>query len=173
MRTLRSRLAAFDLYLLAPIALGLLLFTPLLARGVPNTADGMLHLYRLALWSDAWTQGVFWPRWHTALYQGFGYPLFNFYAPLLYILGGLLNFVLPSPEAALKGVLLLACIGYPLGMYLWMRDLFARVAAVVAAAVSAYGAALLSFWQTGLGLAPIGDQCPMCEAPTLTLRFTG
>lgn len=134
MRTLRSRLAAFDLYLLAPIALGLLLFTPLLARGVPNTADGMLHLYRLALWSDAWTQGVFWPRWHTALYQGFGYPLFNFYAPLLYILGGLLNFVLPSPEAALKGVLLLACIGYPLGMYLWMRDLFARVAAVVAAA---------------------------------------
>lgn len=42
------------------------------------------------------------------------------------------------------------------------------IAAVVAAAVSTYGAALLSFWQTGLGLAPTGDECPMCEAPTLT-----
>ncbi len=140
MRRLRTRLAAFDLYLLAPLALGLLLFSPLPARGVPNTADGMLHLYRAALWSDAWAQGVFWPRWHTALYQGFGYPLFNFYAPMLYVLSGALNFVLPSAEAALKGVLLLACIAYPLGMYLWMRDIFGRLAAVVAAAAYAFAA---------------------------------
>ncbi len=140
MRTPRSRPAAFDLYLLVPVALGLLLYSPLLARGVPNTADGMLHLYRLALWSDAWAQGVFWPRWHTALYQGYGYPLFNFYAPLLYILGGLLSFALPSPEAALKGVLLLACIAYPLGMYLWARDVLSRAAAVLAAAAYAFAA---------------------------------
>lgn len=140
MRALRSRPAAFDLYLLAPIALGLLLFSPLLARGVPNTADGMLHLHRLALWSDAWAQGVFWPRWDTALYQGYGYPLFNFYAPLLYILGGLFNFVLPSAEAALKGVLLLTCLAYPLGMYVWARDLFGRLAAVVAAAAFTFAA---------------------------------
>ncbi len=140
MRALRSRLVAFDLYALVPIALGLLLFSPLLARGVPNTADGMLHLYRLALWSDAWAQGVFWPRWHTALYQGYGYPLFNFYAPLLYIVGGLLSFALPSPEAALKGVLLIACIAYPLGMYLWARDILSRAAAVVAAAAYTFAA---------------------------------
>jgi hypothetical protein len=140
MPRLRSRLAAFDLYLLAPIALGLLIFAPLLTRGVPNTADGMLHLYRLALWSDAWAQGDFWPRWHTALYQGFGYPLFNFYAPLLYVVGGLFSFVLPSAEAALKAVLLLACIAYPLGMYLWVRDIFSRMAAVVAAAAFTFAA---------------------------------
>ncbi len=140
MRKLRSRLATFDLYLLVPVALGLLLFSPLLVRGVPNTADGMLHLYRLALWSDAWAQGLFWPRWHTALYQGYGYPLFNFYAPLLYILGGLFSFVLPSAQESLKAVLLLACLAYPLGMYLWARDILARVAAVVAAAAFTFAA---------------------------------
>jgi len=55
---------------------------PLLLPGLPNTADGLLHLYRTALWRWAWDDGVFWPCWHTLLYRGYGYPLFNFYASL-------------------------------------------------------------------------------------------
>ncbi len=127
-----------DVTLIVPLLLGALLFSPLWARGLPNTADGMLHLYRSALWFDAWQQGVFWPRWHTALYFGYGYPLFNFYAPLLYAAGALLNLVLPSTEAALKCLLLLVCIGYPLGMYLWARDVIGKLPAAVAAAAFAF-----------------------------------
>lgn len=120
--------------------LGALLFSPFWARGIPNTADGMLHLYRSALWLDAWREGVLWPRWHTALYFGYGYPLFNFYAPLLYVASSVLGLLLPSAEAALKGVLLLICIGYPLGMYLWARDVIGRLPAVVAAAAFTFAA---------------------------------
>lgn len=39
---------------------------------------------------------------------------------------------------------------------------------LVAVAAAAYSSALLGFWKKGLELAPLGDDCPMCEAPTLT-----
>lgn len=125
------------MYLLAPLAMGVLIFSPLWTQGIPNTADGMLHLFRTALWSDAWSQGDFWPRWHSALYGGLGYPLFNFYAPLLYILGGIFALVMPV-TTAFKTVLLLASLAYPVGMYLWVRDSFSRLAAVTAAAAFAF-----------------------------------
>jgi hypothetical protein len=38
----------------------------------------------------------------------------------------------------------------------------------IAALAATYNAALLDFWGRGLALAPTGDACPMCEAPTLT-----
>jgi energy-coupling factor transporter ATP-binding protein EcfA2 len=40
-------------------------------------------------------------------------------------------------------------------------------AAAIASMASSYAAAVLEFWQKGLELAPSGDTCPMCEAPTL------
>lgn len=44
-------------------------------------------------------------------------------------------------------------------------DCVASLAGVTAAR---YSAALLGFWQQGLSLAPVGTDCPMCEASTLT-----
>ena len=38
----------------------------------------------------------------------------------------------------------------------------------IAALAATYSAALLDFWGKGLALAPAGEACPMCEAPTLT-----
>lgn len=39
---------------------------------------------------------------------------------------------------------------------------------VVAAAAATYSTILLQFWETGLNLVPQGNECPMCEEPTLT-----
>ncbi len=134
-RPLMERFKRFgDPYILVCLALGVFLAHPLLAPGLPNTADGMLHLVRSVLWRWAWDEGVGWPRWHTLLYQGYGYPLFNFYAPLLYATTALGSYLLPSILAAFKVVLLLACVGYAWGMYLWSRDLLGPQGAVVAAA---------------------------------------
>jgi hypothetical protein len=127
-----------DPYLLVPLLIGVLLCAPLLARGIPNTADGLLHLYRVAAWNDAWADGVWYPRWHTALYQGYGFPLFNFYAPLLYVVTGLFSLLLPTAEAALKATLVLASVAYPLGMYLWARDVLGKAPALVASAAFAF-----------------------------------
>jgi wobble nucleotide-excising tRNase len=42
------------------------------------------------------------------------------------------------------------------------------IADVVAAMAAAYSTGLLELWKKGLELSPTGDQCPMCEADTLT-----
>lgn len=50
-----------------------------------------------------------------------------------------------------------------------LGELAKSVAAAVAATASTYATELLAFWEIGLKLAPESEQCPMCEAPTLTV----
>ncbi len=51
------------------------------------THDGEFHLLRLFLLDHSLRAGLWYPRWLPDLFMGFGYPLFNFYAPLTYYLG--------------------------------------------------------------------------------------
>jgi energy-coupling factor transporter ATP-binding protein EcfA2 len=44
----------------------------------------------------------------------------------------------------------------------------AQAVATAVAGAAAYAAERLALWEKGLGIAPAGDQCPMCEADTLT-----
>jgi energy-coupling factor transporter ATP-binding protein EcfA2 len=44
-----------------------------------------------------------------------------------------------------------------------------RVSELAGAMASTYGVLLLGFWKQGLELAPSGEECPMCEAPTLAV----
>ena len=127
-----------DPYALVTVLLGVLLFSPLFASGIPNTPDGFLHLYRSALWRWANNAGVWWPRWDTTLYHGWGYPLFNFYAPLWYIITSLSSHLLPSVLLAYKLTLLIACIAYPAGMYFWAKGPLGRIGALVAATAYAF-----------------------------------
>ena len=135
-----SRRARPDGYLLVAVGLGIVLCQPLLAPGLPRAPDAALHYYRAVLWRAAWDQGVFWPRWDTLLYQGYGYPLFNFYAPLLYLASVLASYAAGSVEAGLKVALAVACLAYAAGMYLWARDILGPHGAIVAAAAYAFAA---------------------------------
>ena len=49
-----------------------------------------------------------------------------------------------------------------------LRQLDDLVSAFAGLTAARYSAALLGFWQQGLALPASGDQCPMCEAPTLS-----
>ncbi len=138
MKTFPNSLRRFDPYAVVAVLLGVLLFSPLFAPGVPAAPDGLLHLYRSALWRWAADAGVWWPRWDTTLYHGWGYPLFNFYAPLWYIVTFVISHLLPSVLVAHKATLLIACIAYPVGMYFWAKDPLGRVGALAAAAAYAF-----------------------------------
>ncbi len=127
-------LAKIDPFIPTCILLSLLLVEPLFSPGLPNTADGLLHFFRSALWRWSWDEGIFWPRWHTMLYYGYGYPLFNFYAPLLYIVTSLFSYLSPSLLTAFKAALFLASLNYSLGMYFWARDIIGKEGAIVASA---------------------------------------
>lgn len=98
---------------------------PLFTQGFPKTHDASVHLIRLHLLDEQVRLGNFFPRWLPTLMTGFGYPLFNFYAPVIYYaaealhLGGL---ALPYAISALMAALVIAA-GW--GMYFLAADLYA------------------------------------------------
>lgn len=126
----------FDLGLLLALALALLAAGPFLARpGLPRDTDAELHVFRAAEMSACWEAGVVYPRWAPDFYYGYGYPIFNYYAPLTYHLSSLFALA-PGVDivAGVKAVFVLGATLGSLGTYLLVRDLLDAEAGVVAAA---------------------------------------
>lgn len=118
--------------------LTLFAFYPLLQPGLPNTADGALHLYRTVELDQCWQDGVYYPRWAPDLFLGYGYPIFNFYAPLLYYLAEALHVLGLSFVGAIKAIQVGAFLLYGLGMYVFAREIMGRKPALLAAAAYVY-----------------------------------
>jgi hypothetical protein len=131
-------LAKIDPGLGVACLLTLFAFYPLLQPGLPNTADGALHLYRTVELDQCWQDGVYYPRWAPDLFLGYGYPIFNFYAPLLYYLAEVLHVLGLSFQGAIKAIQVGAFLLYGLGMYVFAREIVGRKPALLAAAAHAY-----------------------------------
>src|SRR5258708_11735567 len=80
---------------------------PLLPPGIPSTADGPLHLIRGVEFDTVLRTGVLYPRWAPDLAYGYGYPLFNFYAPLFYYLTEIPHLLRAGFELALQLIIFL------------------------------------------------------------------
>jgi hypothetical protein len=139
-----KRVAGSDYLILALSALPAML-PMLLNAGLPNTADGVLHLYRTFELDRAWRDGVLYPRIAPDFAYGYGYPIFNYYAPLFYFFSQALHVVGISLEWAMKAAILITFFLYPLGMYLFARRWLSRGAAL--AAVVAYLYAPYRFYE--------------------------
>ncbi|MDT8304356.1 MAG: hypothetical protein RRC07_00355, partial [Anaerolineae bacterium] len=116
----------------------LLALQPLLAGHLPWRADGLLHVYRLVELERAVRHGELFPRWLPDLGYGFGFPLFNYYAPLSYYLLLALRALGLPLIAALQAGYALALLALCFGVYLWARALFGEVAGLVAGFAAAY-----------------------------------
>jgi hypothetical protein len=83
---LRQRLTSHNLYLLATLLVACLAAYPLLAEpGLLNTrggGDSPFLLQRLHQLETALRDGHFPVRWMPDANYGYGYPFYNFYAPL-------------------------------------------------------------------------------------------
>jgi hypothetical protein len=127
----------------AVVALLLPALQPLLFGHMPRGADGLLHMHRLAQLERAVQGGLLYPRWLPDMAFGFGFPLFNYYAPLsYYLLLPLLAIGIPV-EAAMQAGYVMALLAIAGGIYLWTRDLFGREAGMVAAVAAVYGPYIL------------------------------
>ncbi|MDY6877802.1 MAG: hypothetical protein SWK90_16595 [Chloroflexota bacterium] len=118
------------------LVLGLVAVAPFLTRpGLPRQTDAELHVYRAAELGHALRAGACYPRWAPNFYYGYGYPIFNYYAPLTYYLANLFD-LLPGVDivGGVKAVFVLGLLVASLGTYLLGRELFGPVAGVVAAA---------------------------------------
>jgi len=106
------------------------IFRPSLPRGT----DVELHVIRNAEWAYAIRAGDPYPRWASDFYFGYGYPIFNYYAPLTYLLGNV--FSLAIPEAAVSGIkLVMIATFFAAGIGMWgaAREKLGSAAGMIAA----------------------------------------
>lgn len=129
----------FDYGLLVALLLPLFAVMPLLLyRGLPNTADGPVHLMRQVQLNEAWAEGNLYPRWGTDLAFGHGMPIFSYAPPSLYYLTQVFHLVGLPLDEAMKSVLVLDFLLYSVAMFLFVRRIFGTSPALLAAAVYVY-----------------------------------
>lgn len=140
MTRLRQILARMDKGFWVVLAICLLAVWPFLSRAsLPQGTDAELHIFRLHELSYLVRNGVFFPRWAPNFYHGYGYPIFNYYAPLTYYLGLVVD-LMPRLDAVsgVKAVFVLGLLLGGVGMYGFVRDNWGRRAGFVATAVYIY-----------------------------------
>jgi hypothetical protein len=96
------------------------------------------HIVRLFLFDQGIKQGQLYPRWVDGLGFGYGYPLFNFYPPMIYFVSEIFHLLGFSFIWSIK---LLVISGYfiaALGIYLLIKELLNKSAAYVGAVLYTY-----------------------------------
>lgn len=118
-----TALAALTFLVVAP---------PLLTSRMPYDHD-LVHLFRMVYAEDALREGIWSWRWMPSMARGFGYPVFNYYAPAAVYLSVAWKAVAGSFAVAksLTGLSLLV-FGW-VAMWLWVRSRWSAEAAAPAA----------------------------------------
>lgn len=111
---------------------------PLLNNKFFSAHDSEHHLIRLIELDRSIKDGEYYPRWLPDLAYGYGYPLFNYYPPLVYYLAEVLHLAGLDFSESLKGIYILGFIGSGLTIYLLAREFFDKNASLVAAVAYVY-----------------------------------
>ncbi len=111
---------------------------PLIAKGLPNTHDGVGHLFRLLDFDLAFRSGDFYPRLAPHLALDYGYATFTFYAPATLYLGEAFRFFGLGYIASLKSLFAVSLLFSALGMYLLGREIYGWRGGLVAALAYVY-----------------------------------
>ncbi|MBN1993510.1 MAG: glycosyltransferase family 39 protein [Anaerolineae bacterium] len=136
---LKLKIVIWDYGLLLALLLPFFAVMPLLIHaGLPNTADGPVHLMRQVQLNQAWQQGHFYPRWGADLAFGHGMPIFSYAPPALYQLTQIFHLSGLPLDESMKAVIIFDFLLYSLGIFLFARRLYGPAPALLAAAVYVY-----------------------------------
>ena len=131
-----SRLLTAALPFLFVLLLAWLFIGPLWSQpGLPNSADGTLHLHRSAAVTRSWAAGVLWPRWFLDVYQGLGAPTFHYYSPLFYLAVAPLHLLGLPLDLCAKLVITFFFLLSGLATWAWLRRLMGSTAGLAGAAL--------------------------------------
>ena len=114
---------------------------PLLRPGLPDAANKFVHLLRVVQLDLLIRDGYLLPRWAPDIGYGWGFPVFNYYAPLSYYVLELFHVLGLSLDNGLKLFLMIAAAAYAVGGYLWARTIMPAGPALVAATANLYAPA--------------------------------
>ncbi|MBI3959136.1 MAG: hypothetical protein HY328_10025, partial [Chloroflexi bacterium] len=146
MPRLRSAWPFLTILLLSTLLIGPLWEIP----GLPNSADGPLHLHRSAAMARAFAAGLFWPRWFPEVYATLGAPTFHYYSPLFYWLTAALRSGGLALDAAAKTVLSLLFLLSALAAYAWLRGVLSLSKGRLLASLPALIGAILFLTQPSI-----------------------
>lgn len=93
---------------------------------------------RVIAMSTALRDGMFPVRWVDILGYGYGYPIFNFYAPLAYYAGGSLHLLGIPPVAATKIMFGIGMLAAGLSMYLLAKEFWGELGGLLSALLYLY-----------------------------------
>lgn len=121
------------------LALSLFAWAPLLTPAYFfNAHDARHSVFFLVEFDQTFRDGYWWPRWSPDFAFGYGYPLFNMYAPLAFYAAEIVHLLGFGFTTSIKIMYVLATIGAGLGMYGLVKRLFGPAAGVLAAIVYMY-----------------------------------
>jgi len=148
---LRSFSSKFDWGMVLAALLPLIAILPTFnGDQLVNTADGVFHVHRIFAMTTLMQSGDLYPRWIPYFHLGYGYPVFNFYAPLATWLGGLLGLVGISAPLAFSLIVALGWMLGSAGVYALARRWLPIPAALVGAVLWSYApSAFQGVWNIG------------------------
>jgi len=118
---------------LSILVLSFVVWKPLVSPGYFSMHDDQ-QIVRLAQLDKSLSFGQFPVRWVEDLGFGYGYPLFNFYPPLVYYLGEVFHLGLgASFITSVKLVWLVALVGSGIAMYFLAKEFFGELGGLVSA----------------------------------------
>lgn len=127
------------------LLIGVIAAWPFLVNpGLPAANDAELHIFRIAEMGYSLQAGNPYPRWAANFYYGYGYPIFNYYAPLTYHLGNWVT--LFQPHRAVAGAKILfvgAALLGTVGAYLLGREFGGQGGGLLGAAAFAFAPYIL------------------------------
>jgi hypothetical protein len=147
-----QRFSKFDWGIIAALLLPLIAALATWGNGIAAGADVEVHIHRIHAMTLALQHGVLYPRWINYLHLGYGYPIFNFYAPGYAYFTALFELAGLHITTAYNLVQTLAWSFGSVGMYLLARRFLPAPAALLAAALWAYAPSRLYevWWQGSL-----------------------
>ena len=124
----------FDLIVICILILATLIINyRMIKQGVNGTGDVRWHLAWIQHFYQQITEGVWYPRWLSGTNFGYGSPTFVFYPPLIYYLGSILRLIGFNIEQAMTILLTLAIFLSGLTFYIYGRNRWDKLAALVGA----------------------------------------
>jgi len=121
-----------DPYLLLVVVTSAVAALPLLGPYFVGSHDGVLAVYRFFEFDRSIQDGILIPRWAPDLFFGYGYPFFNFYAPLSYYVAEVFHHLGAGFAGSVSATFALGFVLSGATMYLLAKDLGGRWAGLLA-----------------------------------------
>jgi len=134
---MNKKFSSFLLELFILLIITIPSFNILFNNQYPSMHDDQ-HITRLYLLDQGIKQGSWYPRWVSGLGFGYGYPLFNFYPPLIYYVAELFHMVGFSYIWSIKLMIISGFLLAGLSIFWLIKSLIGRLPAFIGVTVYTY-----------------------------------